>query len=341
MKKIVLLLICSIAFASNAQNMYPYAFTKSNEPYQDLVGATSLTNGVIWTDTSFTVPICFPFRWALGHRTVNSFELTNFGYLFASVDLDTNQGMIYRMMMPYYVYMCEKAYNANTAPQSNISYQCAGAYPNRILKIEYKNCGFAFNSSGQDFTNFQVWFYEGSNVIEYRYGPQMVSDFMMDFLFRSGPGINLIYQMNENNITQEIDYNECSYVAGNSATANAVFSTTPFPASNPPTNFYFDSIPTNGQVFRWTPAVNPNSINSTDDFNTIKVYPIPFNESINIENNNEIQYIRLNDLNGRVLIQENVRGNKAELNTKSLSNGVYFLTIIDAKGNQKTMKVVK
>jgi hypothetical protein len=68
---------------------------------------------------------------------------------------------------------------------------------------------------------------------------------------------------------------------------------------------------------------------------------MPFNTSLFIEHPSDLQSVRLNDLNGRVLIQENVRGNKAEINTKSLSNGVYFLTITDAMGNQKTMKVAK
>lgn len=342
MKKLLSILLVFSFLNSHSQAMYPYAFSKTTGNYQHLVGATSLTNGSLWSDTSLSAPICFPFKWALSNRTINTLEIVSRGYLFSMQDLDSNNDILMRMLMPYYAYLADLGSMNNTNPQSDIAYLCDGTAPNRIFKIEYKNCGLGLSSNTQDYTNFQVWLYEGSNIIEYRYGPQSIQDMFLSFyLTGSGPGINLLYDMSENNITQEIDVNNCSYVTGNATNATGIYSSTSFAIINPPAGFYFDGIPNNGQIFRWTPAVNPNSINSTADFNTIKVYPIPFNESIIIENKNEMQYIRICDLNGRMLLQEYIYGNNAELNTTSLSNGVYFMTIIDTRGNQKTIKVVK
>ncbi|MGI9190853.1 MAG: T9SS type A sorting domain-containing protein [Chitinophagaceae bacterium] len=341
MKQVILLLLLCFSLNTQAQNMYPYAFSKSMGTYNNLSGSTSLTNQTLWWDTMMTVPIGFPFKWALGNRTLTSIDINSYGQLFSPMDLSFDEEYYVRLMFPYYANLSDKGYNTDSIPKSNISYLLTGTSPNRILKIEYRNCGFFLNSNGQDSTNFQIWLYEGSNIIEYHYGPQSVLDFEFSFYFKNGPLIGLIYQTAYNNNLNCLDFNLCSYVAGDQNTANAIYSTTPFPLVNPPSNLYFDSIPANGQIFRWAPSANPNSINEIETFNNLKVYPTPFNESITIENENNLQALRLSDLNGSVLIEQKVEGKKATLNTNTLASGVYFLSITDAKNNRKTMKVVK
>jgi hypothetical protein len=62
--------------------------------------------------------------------------------------------------------------------QSPISYKMEGNAGSRILKIEWKNAGFVGEigelGTLNDYVNFQVWLFEGSNDVEMHYGPNMV-----------------------------------------------------------------------------------------------------------------------------------------------------------------------
>lgn len=64
--------------------------------------------------------------------------------------------------------------------ESPIRTQITGTAPNRIYKLEIRNAGFydEYDASGSftDSTSFQYWLYEGSNVLEMRYGPSSVQN---------------------------------------------------------------------------------------------------------------------------------------------------------------------
>lgn len=343
MKQFFTLLCLLLAFSGRAQNMYPYSFSKSSGTYQNLVGSTNLTAGFVWDDTTFTIPIGFNFKWALDNRNITSITVDVNGTLYAPDDVNSQFGfpIPMKMMMAYQTDLIDRGANLSTAAMSPISYLTTGTAPNRICKIEYRNCGFSSDITGLDSTNFQIWLYEGSNIIEYRYGPQYVADMFTSFDGENGPWINLIYESSVDIINQTLMLDACTYVAGSSSTAVAIYPSAPIDLFSGPSDWAFIDLPDNGQIFRWSPYANTNSVNNINAFDATKVYPTPLNHSLFIEHPSNLQSIRLNDLNGRVLLQEDIRGNKAELNTKSLSNGVYFLTITDAKGNKKTMKVVK
>lgn len=340
----VLTLLCFLAaFSGRAQNMFPYSFSKTTGTYQNLVGSTNLTAGFVWDDTTFTIPLGFSFKWALDNRTLTSIVVDAGGMVYAPDDVNSQFGFPIptKMIMAYQCDLVDRGTNTSQQAMSPISYLTTGTAPNRICKIEYRNAGFFSDTLGLDSTNFQIWLYEGSNIIEYRYGPQSVADIGTSFDGENGPWINLVYESTLDIINQTLMLDACTYVAGSSSTAAAVNPSAPLDLFNAPSDWAFIDLPNNGQIFRWTPIGGANSVNDINAFNNLNVYPSPFNTSLFIEHQNDLQSIRLSDLNGRVLIQENVRGNKAEINTKSLSNGVYFLTITDAKDNQKTMKVVK
>ena len=340
MKQIITILLIFSFFNGRTQAMYPYVFSKTNGTYQNLIGSTSLTNNSLWFDTIMSVPIGFPFKWALTNRTLDSIQVLSDGVIFASNDMQPGNWLS-RFISPMICYMSDKGYNTQTLPQSNISYLTTGTSPYRICKIEFRNCGAFLDMTGQDSLNFQVWLYEGTNAIEFHYGPCYVNDAITTFYGDPGPWINLIYNVTYDQQNDEFYYNQCTYVRGDNITASTVTPTTPINVDFPPSDFPFVGLPANGQIFRWGTINSPNISSEINTFNPTQVYPSPFNNILYIEHQSNIKFIQLSDLNGRVLIQENVRGNKAELNTKSLSNGVYFLTITDAKGNQKTMKVVK
>lgn len=90
-----------------------------------------------------------------------------------------------------------------------------------------------------------------------------------------------------------------------------------------------------------TEVVEPLSV---DEFNTNKViiYPNPTNGTLNIKAKTAISGITIYDLNGRLLKTElpNTNSLDYQLNTKDLSQGIYFLEVT-SNNTKQTLKFVK
>lgn len=65
-------------------------------------------------------------------------------------------------------------YMSQIIPATEISYKTIGPAGNRILKVQYKDLGFLNNNDPAYYTNFQVWFYEGEDKLEFHYGPRNI-----------------------------------------------------------------------------------------------------------------------------------------------------------------------
>lgn len=91
-------------------------------------------------------------------------------------------------------------------------------------------------------------------------------------------------------------------------------------------------------VINGTEAILKNKNN----FENITVYPNPANESVTVEWNGVANEIELQDLLGKVVLNQTVTPaeRSKQLNLSNLNSGIYFLTIKTVTGN-KTVKVVK
>ncbi len=72
----------------------------------------------------------------------------------------------------------------------------------------------------------------------------------------------------------------------------------------------------------------------------VNAYPNPFQESLTLTNVSAQATISIVDINGKVLIQEDVVSGSIHLNTAELATGTYFLTI-DSKEGSSIQKVAK
>lgn len=342
MKKLLICICLLIKVQElSAQVMYPYTFTKQTSTYVDLIGAINITAGISWDDTIATVPIGFNFKWALGDRIIDSIMLDSYGQLYAPIDFDTSIDFANRLISPYKVDLVDKSYNTNQVPVSPISYQTTGAAGSRIFKAEFKNAGFITDTAGVDSTNFQVWLYEGSNVIEFHYGPQYVSDLATSFDGENGPWINLVYQSNLNLATLSYSLDSCTYIAGNATTPTAVNPTAPIDIANAqPADFAFVGLPNNGDVFRFAPyAINAGVDDVETYFTDVKV--VSLNDQITINHEGQLSKAILKDVNGRTISVLNSMSNHESINTNQLSKGIYFLTLIDNYQHVKTFQLMK
>jgi hypothetical protein len=77
----------------------------------------------------------------------------------------------------------------------------------------------------------------------------------------------------------------------------------------------------------------------TSNENNLKVYPNPSNGLYNIESNKMITGIKVYDLRGSLIKQDQLSERRKQLRLKN--SGVYLMQIEDIDGNITTKKVVK
>jgi hypothetical protein len=196
------------------------------------------------------------------------------------------------------------AFGAELTPRKDgssfIAQTTEGNSPNRIFKIEWGNLGFLYDTLGFDSVSYQVWFYEGSGIIEYHYGPSSVNNpFSWDG--EVGPYVYLVDYDGENtyglkgNPTAPTSYN--SFLSG----------------AGPLT-----AVPPANSVFRFTPAAG-NKVQNPEQ-PTVKLRNNG-NGSLEVESATPVQSLSLYSMDGKCVHQ--VQG--ARIQTNQLPAGVYLL----------------
>lgn len=73
----------------------------------------------------------------------------------------------------------------------------------------------------------------------------------------------------------------------------------------------------------------------------LKVYPVPFNDRLCIENSGKITKLELINLSGVVVYSSNPIAERHEIQTTSLKPGIYFMNCIKENGQKSTTRVIK
>ena len=192
---LLLTLVALMPLRSSAQE---YLFeVDSNVAYVPLQNATLLTD-FVWDDPNLLIPFDFPFVLfdsAYSQLYING-EIGLGGIL--TPDLLYEEADIFPLLIPYGEDLIDLGdFEAVPTAQSPISYLVEGdIVGSRILKVEWRNAGFFDSDDAQNTINFQMWLYEGSNLIEYRYGPNNIID---PAVYGNGPGpvVGLLGGINE------------------------------------------------------------------------------------------------------------------------------------------------
>jgi hypothetical protein len=201
MKKYLLLsctLVC-IAHAVMSQAINYYKDSFYTQAYSRLgSNATSITNGQYWDTLEYNAPIGFNFKlFADSTFTIGCNKFFNPGAFFATKPFSIFTPN-YTVLCPYSSTLADRGYSDSTGNVnlSPISYITTGAAPNRIFKLEYRNVTFAFSKANNfinDSLDFQMWLYEGSNVVEVHFGPRNIQAPNADIHDNgNGPGIFII-----------------------------------------------------------------------------------------------------------------------------------------------------
>lgn len=170
---------------------FPYTFTATTDDYVPLANATSLNNGELWDDPEYVVPIGFEFD--LFGQSINELSF-DFGLGGIVGALDNGENFI-SLLIPYGSDIADRGLLTGKS-KSEIRYQTEGAPGSRIFKLEWDNAGFYYemdeNETNDDFVNFQLWLYEGSNIIEVRFGESSIADPDLVHEFAGSPLVGLV-----------------------------------------------------------------------------------------------------------------------------------------------------
>jgi hypothetical protein len=334
--KITNLLIAAFCGLTLNIQSQTYNFSVSTGSYSDLTGSISLNNGMTWDDPQFTIPIGFNFQYF--NTTMNQIFLDDLG-LGGELSSDTSETGIYALLIPYGADIIDRGYDFNvdsstTGSLSNVSYILEGTSGNRILKIEWKNVGFYSeledDNISSDFTNFQLWLYEGSNDIEIHFGPNSITQPNLSFDGETGSYVGLF---------PEYDFDNDSVIgngivlSGNPSSPNALSVDSIY--AN-----YLNGVILNGTIYKFTKsAVGISELMS--DFLKISIYPNPSDDYFNISFDNvefNISSISILNTNGQKAKEINFDNDVIDIS--DLSSGTYFVQL-NTKSGIALKKLIK
>lgn len=314
-------------FAANAQ-VFPYDFSILNQPYADLQNPILLTTES-WDDPSLTVPLGFEFNF-LGSTTNNLYFDLGLGGLLVPDFV----GSAVDMILAYNSDIIDAGFNSNEM-LSPISYLVEGIPGSRICKIEWKEAAF-FNEVTEFETalnrvNFQLWLYEGSNVIEVRFGENTIKafDLVHDGM---GPMIGFIEGLDL------INENFTALYALQGAPASATVSTW---TDMPEVLSFLTDDPSNGTVYRFAPngVVNVDEPEVAANF---VLFPQPAQDYCTLMFSEPVDFltVQLFDMSGREVSTYAGNSSSVVLNLSELSQGVYIARVT-ANGREFTRKLVR
>ncbi len=323
MKRIIFTITAALSTLTGFCQL-PYNLYVTSLPYEPLVNGTSLNGTSIWKDTMYSIPLGFNFK--LGTQTIDRFNLMN-GNFVATDTIGTISGFLLTEAA-----LIDRGAVGNQS-LSPVRYEITGTPGNRIFKAEISNAGFANELSEyntlDDSANMQIWLYEGSNIVELRYGKSEINHPEEYFDMMGGqPVVGYVKDLNFMNASLDKVYLLSGDPAG--PTIDSFSLTNPFATA-------LDSFPVAHIVYRFTPKTGTNSIGGKLELKDLKVYPTLCENLLHIDFSEQrsVSY-HVMAINGSVtgLSGTLTQGTNA-VDISGLPAGTYLLRLKDAQ--QQTM----
>ena len=324
------LLIFSFIFL-HGQELFPFQFSYEQGEYKDLENPISLTNGQIWDDPNFTVPLGFNFEY-LGQTvtTLNSNDNLSGAMLLAGIG--SSDGI--NMIIPYFSDLQDRGALTNESI-SEINYEIVGESPSKIAKIEWKNAGFYDeideNFESTSFINLQLWVYEGSNEIAIIFGENDINTKIAHEY--GGASIGFINNLNFGVYRAELVWN----LFGNPYDPEISELNDVSIDQDPPV---FIADPQEGTIYRFV----PNGVTSSDQISelaNVAVYPTIVLDQLFIENNSmeDVDVQVYNSIGLQIAVYNFLPGVQT-IDLSAYDQGMYFVNMQqgNAVANQKVVK---
>jgi hypothetical protein len=319
---------CLCTVAGFAQEL-PYTFSVTQQAYLTFSDGTSLNQGMVWDDPDWEVPIGFDFQYM--NQTFSNMYFGGIdGYGGELIFGDIN-GATFQGIMPYFQDLVDGGYFEDAASDSPISYKLTGSPGSRVLWVQWSNVAFYNDEPPHPMRmNFQIRLFEGTNNIEFHYGPNQNLD---NGVIQDYTGIVI-------GMAKNIDFNEF--------TAENVWAFTGDPQA--PTAVTYTSVDDfmGGVHLNDTPAPNtvyrfstgPASV-SDQSMESAKVYPTVLMNNLNVVlPGNEKAMMRITDNTGRIVVEQQIQPGYQSIDSSIWSAGHYIVSIMHGEQLQ-TVRVVK
>lgn len=316
----ILPLIFAVIWLAPSVSAQQYDFSISTDTYVNLEGSTSLNNGEVWDDPEYTVPLGFTFSY------FNEFLVdemyTGWGYG-AWITFEPGFSGSLPSLVPYGADVIDRGYDDETeggTSVSNMSYKTDGEPGNRILKMEWNNVGFyeelTSDNVSTDFTNFQMWLYEGSNIIEIRFGPNSITNPTESFEGLGGSFVGLFPDF-DGDADDVTGLGYCLQGVPGNAVVQEITTLDDL-------SLLTGVIP-NGTVYRFTPSFV--SVQEQEDLELV-VSPNPVLNVLNWQSNQplgEQKEVFIYNLQGQVV--KHISNANGSINVADLAAGIYTLQL--------------
>lgn len=319
MKKLLFSLALAFPVLAYTQEM-PYALTVLNEDYNELSEAGSVVGGEVWDDPQATLPLGFQFQ--IMDEVISDILLVGPGGQIVS---NIKQDSVH-FMAPYLADLMDVGYDSVSI--SPLLYATEGNPGSRIFKLEYRNVGFyaEWQESGtfDNRISFQMWLYEGTNVIEYRFGENLVTQGTLVH-FAGAPLIG-------------IGSNADAVGKGGWENFWILYGDPLAPQiSNLQSQFemplVLDSEPPAGTVYRFSPLFTNVNENNTTAFTGI--YPTLVHSQLTINWDNDQTMVSVLDISGKLISTHSIQRGINQLDLSGLSSGQYIIHIAGEDTNIK------
>jgi hypothetical protein len=291
---------------------FPYEFSVLSDPYFDLTAPISISNADVWDD---------PF-----YITSTGFEVTIFDLVTNTLGIlqpgaqvinlnEANPDSVH-LLVPY---MSDIMNASDTIAVSPISYQLEGPPGNAVFKLEWKNVGFYgewdANNTFYNTTNFQMWIYQNTGVIEFRYGPNTIKSGSLIHYFGTGP---LVF-LGKNAVFDGSGWEGLWTLGGDPQ--NPTISTIPS-GQQPLAQQCLTGEPESGTVYRFAPIVIGTK--DHDYVQYIHAWPSPATDIIQLSIKPTTHYF-IYDFSGRLMLSRTAIQDPEQIDISSWPAGQYCI----------------
>lgn len=334
---------CAIAFlplhvlAQEDPYAYQFSYTTGTDYTPLGNNAIELIGSTDWDDE--VVPFTLPFDFYYKGMLVQRWVMDTYGGLYP---IDNYTAGSIPPIAAFYSDYTDRG-------DSRVDYEVTGSTGNRIAKVEFKDVGYFSDLQKNDFANFQIWLYEGSNRIEYHAGASSITEGR--FNVSSEYGDLLITGLNY------------AGLSGDASPADDIFhfvgrlhnvpkdSVVTLKNNSGPTDpamidfINYGVFPESGTVFAFVPLADqaPMPVADVQEENSNALFPNPVTDNLIIQLNqapDKGAAFILYDMTGRELLRSNIKLRETTIPVSFLTKGIYLGTII-TWGKKETARIVK
>lgn len=328
MKRLAVLILSLGFTCSTVLGQAGYDLKVSSEMYVPLTSGTVVSGGTGWVEPNYSIPLGFDFP--IGDTVVNTFNLAS-----NVMGTGTVNSVVTTGFMLTGAQLCDRGIS-KLKSESPLRYEVSGVEGRRVFKFEYANAGFAEEyfqyHTNADHLNLQVWLYEESGAVEYRFGASKVAH-QVDY-FPANSGISIGFVRNYGVNTREADSRYLLTGLAMQPSVGCIGQTQ--------SAMGLAGLPPAGTVYRFVPvAKQPAALHTISQEKRMTVFPVNCRDFIQVVNPlHEETRFELLSAGGGCVQRGDLQHGGNRISTGGLTEGMYIL-VVNAPSGTELHRIIK